>query len=157
MTYQRFIIPGEPLVKKNNRPIYKKGDKSFLGKSRKLADVEESMIWEMKMQNTLEFIKTPVNVCMHFYLGSKRRKDLSNMYQIVEDCLESAGIIENDSLIYGHDGSRKFYDKDYPRTEVIITDFYEDYSENMLAALKGLHVTQMQDGLAEAAVQNDLI
>lgn len=33
--------------------------------------------------------------------------DLSNLYQLPEDCLQTAGVIENDSLIDSHDGSRR--------------------------------------------------
>lgn len=33
--------------------------------------------------------------------------DLSNLYQLPEDCLEKAGIIANDTLIMAHDYSRR--------------------------------------------------
>lgn len=33
--------------------------------------------------------------------------DLSNLYQLPEDCLQSAKVIENDSQIDSHDGSRR--------------------------------------------------
>lgn len=81
-------------------------------------------------------IKTPVNVAFRFFvakypeLPSLAGRDLSNSYQVYEDLMqadqwkvkkkgvdkglrykatEGAGIIENDSLIQGHDGSRFIY------------------------------------------------
>ena len=33
--------------------------------------------------------------------------DLSNLYQLPEDCMVSAGILENDAYIISHDGSRR--------------------------------------------------
>lgn len=38
---------------------------------------------------------------------SKRVADMSNLYQIVEDALESSGVLESDNLIESHDGSRR--------------------------------------------------
>ena len=35
--------------------------------------------------------------------------DLSNLYQLPEDCLQQAGIIENDNLIESHDLSRRLH------------------------------------------------
>jgi len=51
-------------------------------------------------------------------LPTKRLPDLSNLYQLGEDALEKSGILENDRLISGHDGSRRFHDKENPRTEI---------------------------------------
>lgn len=51
--------------------------------------------------------------------------DLSGMLESVGDCLEKAGIIENDKQIKSWDGSRVYRDKDNPRTIVEIVPFYD--------------------------------
>jgi Holliday junction resolvase RusA-like endonuclease len=38
---------------------------------------------------------------------SRRIADLSNLYQVVEDALESSGVLLSDNLIEAHDGSRR--------------------------------------------------
>lgn len=38
---------------------------------------------------------------------SRRIADMSNLYQVVEDALESSGVLESDNLIESHDGSRR--------------------------------------------------
>lgn len=38
---------------------------------------------------------------------SRRVADISNLYQLVEDALESSGVLESDNLIESHDGSRR--------------------------------------------------
>lgn len=48
---------------------------------------------------------------------SKRVPDTSNLYQIVEDALEEAGVIENDRLIEDHNGSRRLVGDEF-RLEV---------------------------------------
>lgn len=44
------------------------------------------------------------------------------MYEGIADCLVSAGVLSDDncSVVCGHDGSRIFYDKRNPRTEITI-------------------------------------
>jgi Holliday junction resolvase RusA-like endonuclease len=41
--------------------------------------------------------------------GERRRTlpDLSNLYEMPQDCLQTAGIIDNDTDIISHDGSRR--------------------------------------------------
>jgi Holliday junction resolvase RusA-like endonuclease len=99
----------------------------MLGKSRKLADAETEAIQEIKRQawNVDEPLPVtyPLHVTFLFYRKDKRHTDLSNLYEFPQDCLQKAGIIENDCQIESHDGSRKLYDKDNPRTEIYIERF----------------------------------
>ena len=37
----KYAIPGRCYAKKNHRPIYRRGSKPFLGKSKKLQDYEK--------------------------------------------------------------------------------------------------------------------
>lgn len=127
-------------VKKNNRPIFrnKATNKVFLGKSTKLKEAENNLIAELRRAwfNSPDLPKTPiaypVNVKMIFFFNeqefftkkgkvSKHIPDLSNLYQLVEDCLEKASILENDFYISGHDGSRRSPTLDQSYLEIEIT------------------------------------
>lgn len=72
-------------------------------------------------------IREPVNVRALFYMPTKRRVDLVNLEEALLDVLVHYGIIDDDNstIVAGMDGSRVLYDKENPRTEVII-EFLEE-------------------------------
>lgn len=94
----------------------------FIGKDAKHLRLENELIRafmnaKFRMEDFL-FIKEYVNVKMTFHFkksdyftkkGEINRKipDLSNLYQLPEDCLTKARIIEDDHYIASHDGSRR--------------------------------------------------
>lgn len=97
-------------------------------KSKKLQGAEMNAyadLMEQKRRNMTLPIRTPVNVCFTFYRATRHIVDLSNLYELPQDALQKAGILENDALIESHDGSRKRYDPKNPRTEIVITPFEE--------------------------------
>lgn len=113
----------------------------FPGKSSKLITAEKHLINEFKKQANRKPIEFPINLMMLFYFRrdifytkrgtqSKRLPDLSNLYQLPEDCLQQAGIITNDTIVSGHDGSRRMpisfrqtgIDLDLNYLEIIITE-----------------------------------
>jgi Holliday junction resolvase RusA-like endonuclease len=57
-------------------------------------------------------------------MGTHRKCDLTNLLEAIDDVLVKAGVIEDDNytIIASHDGSRVHYDKENPRTEIIITE-----------------------------------
>lgn len=67
-------------------------------------------------------IDFPIILECHFYVDNLRKRDLSAMYEGIQDCLVNAGVIADDNytIVAGHDGSRIHYDKKNPRTEVFI-------------------------------------
>ena len=115
------------VVKKNNRPVFinKRSGRMFPGKSQKLKLAENGMISTLRnmyflwcKENKQDFspIKHQISCKMTFIMdnyltkkGEINRKipDLSNLYELPQDCLQIAGVIENDSLIASHDGSRR--------------------------------------------------
>jgi Holliday junction resolvase RusA-like endonuclease len=118
------LIPVEKhAVKKNGRNIYRnrKTNRVFLGKSEKLKSAENYLInhfYNLKFKQRLETIDCGINAQFVFYFpeseyftkkGARNQKlpDISNLYQIVEDCLESSKIISNDTNIDSHDGSQR--------------------------------------------------
>jgi Holliday junction resolvase RusA-like endonuclease len=68
-------------------------------------------------------IDFPVNVKCLFYMPTRRRCDLTNLLEAIDDVMVAAEVVvdDNSTIIAGHDGSRVLYDKENPRTEVVIT------------------------------------
>ena len=69
-------------------------------------------------------IDVPVNVRCLFYMKTKRKVDLTNLLEAVDDVLVKYHVLADDNMtiVAGHDGSRVLYDKDHPRIEMTITN-----------------------------------
>lgn len=126
--HARFPVE-KHVSKKNNRPIFNSGGKTFIGKSTKLRDAELYMVSRLKMHKislNIQTITDPIEVSFVFYFKnyyvdgriSKLVPDLSNLVQLPEDCLQTAGIILDDKQIYSLDGSRRIPSN---RNEIEIT------------------------------------
>lgn len=105
------------VVKKNNRPVFGK----MIGKSKRLVEAERFLIMKLEQIRTKDPGSYPINeymgACFTFYYPankiytkqgtvSKHLADISNLYELPQDCLTKAGIIEDDRLIKHHDSSR---------------------------------------------------
>lgn len=68
-------------------------------------------------------IDYPVNIKAIFYTESRRRVDLTNLLEALDDMLIKAEVIIDDcrDIIASHDGSLVYWDKENPRIEVEIT------------------------------------
>ena len=57
-------------------------------------------------------------------MPTKRKCDLTNLLEAVDDVLVKHGIVADDNytIIESHDGSRVLYDKENPRTEIYIDE-----------------------------------
>ncbi len=113
-----FIIDGRPMSKKRNWTIgrNRSGIMPRIVLKKKYKEWEKGVVdqlWVQRMQyqasmtGTWEPIDYPVWATFIFYIARKGKYDLSNLYQGVEDALVKALILEDDSLIESHDGSRK--------------------------------------------------
>jgi len=128
----RFLIDGQAMSKKRNWcPMWVKG-RPRIGLSAKYKAWEKDAVeylWLQKHRYGSNMlvpwvpIAEPVLVKMHFFLKGKRKIDLSNLYQGPEDALQAAGILQNDEVIAGHDGSRRHYGVDNPHVTITITPF----------------------------------
>lgn len=78
-------------------------------------------------------IDYPVNIKAIFYTQSRRRVDLTNLLEALDDMLVKAEVIKDDcrDIVAGHDFSRVFYNKENPHIEVEITkvENYERWKE----------------------------
>ena len=123
----KITIPLPPVTKKNSQRIMhsSKTGKSFIMPSQKYIDYEAKAVWYCKKAGVHEPIDYPVEVKCLFYMPTKRRVDLTNLLESIDDVLVRAGVLKDDhsGIIVSHDGSRVLYDKQNPCTEVYIADY----------------------------------
>lgn len=114
-------IKSSPHTKKNSQVIAKHNGRTFVVQNKLYKKYEKECL------NVIEPpekpIDEPVNVRMRFFMPTRRRVDLVNLQQACLDILVRAGVLEDDNfnIVYSMDGSRVFYDKENPRTEIEIT------------------------------------
>ena len=116
-----IIIPVAPKTKKNSQRIVigKKG-KPIIIQSEAYKDYEEAALYYLRPIG----IDYPVNIRCLFYMPTHRRVDLTNLLESIDDVMVKAGTLKDDNceILAGHDGSRVYYDKDDPRTEIYIEE-----------------------------------
>lgn len=123
----RFTVPLIPISKKNSQQILtnKATGRPFIMPSKKYKDYEKAAAKYIPRQPTP--IDQPVNIKCLFYMPTRRKVDLTNLLEAIDDVMVKAGLLADDdfTIIQSHDGSRVLYDKENPRTEV-----YIDAAEN---------------------------
>lgn len=123
----KITIPMPPVTKKNSMRIVRnrKTGKRRIMPSQQYMDYEAAALWHCKRAKVQRPIEEPVEVKCLFYMPTRRRVDLTNLLESIDDVLVKAGVIKDDhsGIIVSHDGSRVLYDKDNPRTEVYIADY----------------------------------
>lgn len=118
----RIMIPLNPVTKKNSQRIIKCGRYYRIMPSKQYVQYEKDAGHFLRRHGSGQPIAEPVEVTAVFYMKTRRRVDLTNLLEAVDDVLVKYGILEDDNskVIISHDGSRVVYDKDNPRTEIII-------------------------------------
>lgn len=73
-------------------------------------------------------IDFPINLQAVYYRKDRRRVDLANLHEALLDILTKYEILADDNakIVVSMDGSRVFYDKEHPRTEIVITRAEDD-------------------------------
>lgn len=124
----RYTIKLPPVSKKNSQRIFtnRKTGKPFIRQSEVYEQYEKNAALFLRPKPP-EPIKYPVNVSCLFYMPTRRRVDLTNLLEAADDVLVKHKILEDDNsrIVAGHDGSRVFYSKDNPRTEITISTMQE--------------------------------
>ena len=120
----KFTIDLDPKTKKNSQQIgrNKYTNKLFLTQSKPYKQYEKDCL---KILPKIETIEYPINLQCHFYRGRKGIVDLVGLLQAIQDILVKAKILKDDNsiIVASTDGSRVFFDKENPRTEITITRF----------------------------------
>lgn len=118
----KFTIPLPPVTKKNHQQIIvnKKTGRPMVIPSKQFLEYEKECGYFIRGKGLK--INEPVTVQCRFYMPTKRRVDLTNLLEAIDDILVKYEVLEDDhsGIIYSHDGSRVLYDKENPRTEVTI-------------------------------------
>lgn len=126
----KFVIPFAPVTKKNSQRIkwrYVKDKRTgrpkpapYIVPSEAFENYEQSALWFVPKGKN---INEPVNVKCLFYMPDRRKVDLTNLLEAIDDIMVKAGLLADDNytIIESHDGSRVLYDKENPRTEIFIT------------------------------------
>lgn len=122
----QIIIPTNPITKKNHGRIVQK--KFPNGKSIPIMLPSEAYkkyeaFAKEYIPTNIETIDYPINLEVHYYMGTKRLCDITNLLQATCDILVKFKIISDDnySIIASVDGTRVEYDKENPRAEIFIT------------------------------------
>ena len=118
-----FTIPVAPITKKNHQQILvnRTTGKPFVSPSPQYKQYERDALWFIpKVEKPIDF---PVNVKCLFFMPTKRKVDLTNLLESIDDIMVKAGLLADDNytIIESHDGSRVYYDKGNPQTWVEIT------------------------------------
>lgn len=119
-----FTIPVRPATKKNSGQIVMRGKYPVLLPSRQyLAFEKECLPYLNHVKQTAGIINFPVNMECLFFTETKRKIDLTNLLNAIDDAMVKSGLIldDNRDIIAAHDGSRVFHDKFNPRIEIKVT------------------------------------
>ena len=113
-----------PRTKKNSQRILRnpRTGRSFVAPSEQYKAFEKAAGYYIK--RPAEPIEGPVNVKCLYYMPTRRRVDLVNLEEATLDILVKYGVLKDDncSVVASMDGSRVLYDKENPRTEVVIDE-----------------------------------
>lgn len=120
----RIIIPLNPIPKKNNTQIIrnKKTKRLQIIQSARYIQYERDCGYFLNRYKPREPIGRPVNLKCHFYRKTRHKIDLINLLESAQDVLVKHGVLKDDNsdVVVSTDGSRVFYDKENPRTEIEI-------------------------------------
>lgn len=121
----KFVIPGAPRSKKNSQQIVRIKGRYMIIPSKAFRDYEKDCL---PFLTHVETFLSPCNVKCIYFMPTRRRVDLVNLQEATLDILVKAGILQDDNsnVVVSMDGSRVYYDKEYPRTEIEITEVNDE-------------------------------
>lgn len=125
----KIIIHGNPKTKKNHSRVVKCGGRTLVIPSKQYKEFESDFVADCLEQKAFNLnIDFPVTVRCLYYMQTRRKVDLTNLLSATDDALQAAKIVVDDSadIIVSHDGSRVYYDKNNPRTEIYIEKYLGD-------------------------------
>ena len=120
---RKIVIPIAPVTKKNHQRIVRgRYGAPMVIPSAQYEAYQQAAAWHCKGG---EIIEEPVEVKCLFYMPTRRKVDLTNLLEAIDDVLVHTRVLEDDNsnIIVSHDGSRVLYDKENPRTEVYISQY----------------------------------
>lgn len=127
----KFTLPIRPVTKKNSGQIITVGGIPRLIPSKQYLQFEKDcQPYFKRVLNQIGQIDYPINLQAVFYVETKRKIDLPNLLNAVDDAMVKSELIldDNRDIIASHDGSRVYHDKFNPRIEIEITK-QENYTQ----------------------------
>ena len=125
MRKYKIIIPELTIPKKNSQQILinKRTRKPFIQQSNRYLLFEKICYYYLLPFRRLDVgnpITKPINLKCTFYVPDKRRRDLANLLESIQDILVKYEVLADDNylIVQSVDGSRIIYEKD--RKETII-------------------------------------
>ena len=117
----QFTIKAEPRTKKNSQKLIMVKGRPMIIPSKQFTEYQNIAGWFVPKNEKIDY---PVNIRCYFFMKTRRKCDLTNLLEAIDDILVHYGVIADDnySIVAGHDGSRVYVDKDNPRTEVWIEE-----------------------------------
>jgi Holliday junction resolvase RusA-like endonuclease len=124
----KFTLDVIPRTKKNSQQIIFTKGRRIIIPSKQYQKFETECLKQIedKYRQTIDY---PVNVKATFYMQTRRRVDLTNLLEALDDVLVKAEVLEDDcrDIIASHNNSIVLYDKDMPRIEVEIEKVKGEY------------------------------
>jgi Holliday junction resolvase RusA-like endonuclease len=123
----KFVLRVIPRTKKNHGQIIENprtGRPMVIPSAAYKKFEKECLPYLRRVKAETGTIDYPINCECFFYMPTRRKVDLPNLLNAIDDAMVKAELIVDDNrdIIAGHDGSRVFYDKENPRIEIIITE-----------------------------------
>lgn len=123
----KLLLPGQPVPKKNNmRILHTRQGRPFVAQSERSEDFQRKAGPYIPDEARIK-IDQPCNIACRFFRGDRRRVDLTNLLEAIDDILTHYDVLADDNckIVAAHDGSRVAYSKENPRTEITITPLDE--------------------------------
>lgn len=116
-----FIIPLNGVTKKNHGQIIMLKGHPIMLPSKPYQEYEKKCKPFIPVLDAP--IDYPINLECHFYMQTRRKCDITNLLQAICDILVKYKYLSDDnySIVASIDGTFVDYDKENPRTEIIIT------------------------------------
>ena len=123
----KITIPVVPRSKKNSQQIIynPRTKRPMIIQSKLYANYERECGKFLKEYKSS--IDYSINLKIEFYVPDKRKRDIANYVEAIQDILVKYEILKDDNynIVYSLDGTRMYVDKENPRVEIEITKLEE--------------------------------
>ena len=122
----KITIPLLPRSKKNSSQIIMCRNRPILIPSKLYLEYEKECGYYLKRPK--KAIDTSINLKCKFIVPDKRKRDLTNLLNAIQDILVHYGILADDNylIVQSVDGSRIVYEKGIEKTEIEILEIKEE-------------------------------
>ena len=119
----KITIPVVPRSKKNSQQIIinPRTKRPMIIQSKLYTNFErECGLYLKKYKSNIDY---SINLKIDFYVPDKRRRDIANYIEAIQDILVKYEVLKDDNhnIITSLDGTRMYIDKENPRVEIEIT------------------------------------